>query len=114
VLALRYRLSERQKQAIRLAGEKGTFGIQDFEQVCSDVTKGLAQWRNPIRRLQADVTARVEGTGGKGGLAGAGATRNLSYFTGGRGLTWVFATFRDMVLRHRGWDWFKPLFIGRF
>ena len=34
VLALRYGLSERQKQAIQLAGGKGPFGIQDFEQVC--------------------------------------------------------------------------------
>jgi len=34
VLGLRYGLSKRPKQAIQLAGEKRTLGIQDFVQVC--------------------------------------------------------------------------------
>jgi hypothetical protein len=66
VLGLRYGLSERQKQAIQLAGEKGTFGIQDFEGVCSGVT-----WRTLQRELNELVEKRI--------LRVEGATRNLSY-----------------------------------
>jgi len=66
VLALRYGLSGRQKQAIQLAGEKGTFGIQDFEQICPGLTR---------RTLQRELKELVE----KGVLRVEGATRNLSY-----------------------------------
>lgn len=66
VLGLRYGLSERQKQAIQLAGEKEKFGIQDLEQVCPGVTR---------RTLQRELKELVE----KGLLRVEGATRNLSY-----------------------------------
>lgn len=66
VLALRYGLSERQKQAIQLTGEKEKFGIQDFEAVCPGVTR---------RTLQRELKDLVE----KGVLRVEGATRNLSY-----------------------------------
>jgi len=69
VLGLRYGLSERQKQAIQLAGEKGKFGIQDLEQVCPGVTR---------RTLQRELKDLVE----KGVLRVEGATRNLSYSLG--------------------------------
>jgi len=66
VLALRYGLSERQKQAIQLAGEKEKFRIQDLEQVCPGVIR---------RTLQRELKELVE----KGVLRVEGATRNLSY-----------------------------------
>ena len=66
VLALRYGLSERQKQALQLVGEKTTFGIQDFEAICPGVTR---------RTLQRELKELVE----KGVLRVEGATRNLSY-----------------------------------
>jgi Fic family protein len=66
VLALRYGLSGRQKQAVHLAIEKGRFGIQDLEQVCGGVTR---------RTLQRELKELVE----KGVLQVEGATRSLSY-----------------------------------
>lgn len=70
VLGLRYGLSSRQKQALHLAMERGTFGIQDLEQVCSGVTR---------RTLQRELKQLVE----KGVLRVGGATRNLSYSLAG-------------------------------
>ncbi len=69
MLGLRYGLSERQKQAIQLAGEKERFGIQDLEQVCPGVTR---------RTLQRELKELVE----KGVFRVEGATRNLSYSLG--------------------------------
>jgi hypothetical protein len=69
VVALRHGLTARQKKAVELAGEKGTFGIRDYEEA--------SPWGN-----EADAAAGVEGVGGKGVLRVEGATRNLSYSLG--------------------------------
>jgi Fic family protein len=69
VMALRHGLTARQKKAVELAGEKGTFGIRDYEEASPGVTR---------RTLQRELKELVK----KGVLRVEGATRNLSYSLG--------------------------------
>jgi Fic family protein len=66
VLALKYRLSERQKTAVRLALEKREFGIQDLESALPGINR---------RTLQRELKGLIE----SGLFVVSGATRNLSY-----------------------------------
>lgn len=69
VAALRHGLTARQKKALALAAEEGTFRIQDYEKVSEGVTR---------RTLQRELKDLVE----KGLLRVEGATRRLSYSLG--------------------------------
>ncbi len=66
VLALKHRLSERQKAVVRLALQAGSFGIQDVEELLPEVNR---------RTLQRELKSLID----TGLLVASGATRNLSY-----------------------------------